>query len=142
MLKSADARREVPTSKRSQRHDSRQPRFFFFGGQVLVPANQDVLVRSVPESRAQADLFGARITHVTPDRGRIRECAREDDRVRYIEATGEGVAAARNQGIAAARAPLVAPLDADDLWLPTKLERELTRLGGAGDDAVLAYTWT
>ena len=72
----------------------------------------------------------------------VAECANEDDRVRYIEATGEGVAAARNQGIAVARAALVAPLDADDLWLPTKLERELARLGAAGDDAVLAYTWT
>ncbi len=46
-----------------------------------------------------------------------------DPRVRVIrkERNG-GVGAARNTALAAARAPLVAQLDADDLWLETHLE--------------------
>src|ERR1700689_22957 len=36
-----------------------------------------------------------------------------------------GPAAARNCGVAIARAPLIAFLDSDDLWAPTKLERQL-----------------
>jgi glycosyltransferase involved in cell wall biosynthesis len=36
-----------------------------------------------------------------------------------------GPAAARNRGVALAGAPLIAFLDSDDLWTPTKLERQL-----------------
>jgi len=44
-------------------------------------------------------------------------------RVERIE--HRGPAAARNRGVAIARAPLIAFLDSDDLWSPTKLERQL-----------------
>jgi glycosyltransferase involved in cell wall biosynthesis len=36
-----------------------------------------------------------------------------------------GPAAARNRGVEMARAPMIAFLDSDDLWAPTKLERQL-----------------
>ncbi|MGH7781957.1 MAG: glycosyltransferase family 2 protein [Candidatus Binataceae bacterium] len=44
-------------------------------------------------------------------------------RVERIE--NRGVAAARNRGVALARAPLIAFLDSDDLWMPSKLARQL-----------------
>ena len=58
-----------------------------------------------------------------------------DDTVGVLEAIGGGVrllrqpnggpAAARNAGIAVTTAPLIAFLDADDEWLPAKLEMQM-----------------
>lgn len=48
-----------------------------------------------------------------------------DPRVRGYRLDHLGQPAAKNVGIRLARAPLIAFLDADDLWLPAKLERQL-----------------
>ena len=49
-------------------------------------------------------------------------------RPRVLHQPNLGPAAARNRGIQAAQADLVAFLDSDDLWLPTKLERFVNAL--------------
>ena len=46
----------------------------------------------------------------------------EDFRIRLIQQENRGVSVARNRGIEAARAELIAFLDADDEWLPQHLE--------------------
>lgn len=51
--------------------------------------------------------------------------------VRYIAQDNAGASAARNTGIRAATAPLVAFLDSDDLWLPGKLARQCAQLRAA-----------
>lgn len=69
-----------------------------------------------------------------------RENAKQDDRIRVIEQDNAGVAAARNAGAEAARGRFIAPLDADDLWHPTKLSRQLAVF--ERDPATgLVYTW-
>src|SRR5262249_54205625 len=47
-----------------------------------------------------------------------------EPRIKYERTEHVGQPAAKNHGIRLSRAPLVAFLDADDLWLPRKLERQ------------------
>lgn len=60
-------------------------------------------------------------------RQRILECMESGDgRIRLIsKPKNEGAARARNTGIEASKGRYVAFLDADDLWMPDKLEKEL-----------------
>ncbi|MFL5242852.1 MAG: glycosyltransferase [Gemmataceae bacterium] len=51
-----------------------------------------------------------------------------DSRLQYVRVNHLGQPAAKNTAIRLAQAPLIAFLDADDLWLPNKLEQQLALL--------------
>jgi len=57
--------------------------------------------------------------------GTVAALATFGDRIRVHQQANGGVAKARNTGVALATGTWVAFLDADDLWLPTKIERQL-----------------
>jgi glycosyltransferase involved in cell wall biosynthesis len=77
--------------------------------------------------------------------------AADTSRIRYLEHPGHanrGMSASRNHGIAYATGEYLAFLDADDVWLPHKLERHVRLLDRHPDAAMVYgapvywYNWT
>ena len=59
--------------------------------------------------------------------------AANDSRIRFFEQpTNQGAAHARNRSLVEARGRYVAYLDADDIWLPAKLERQVAFMQECG----------
>lgn len=57
----------------------------------------------------------------------IKDYAKKDKRIKYIDAfTEQSAAYARNQSIDQAKGRFIAFLDSDDLWLPEKLEIQIS----------------
>lgn len=63
-----------------------------------------------------------------------------DPRIRYIYQENQGLSAARNTGIDLAQGRYVALLDADDLWEPTKLEKQVAYLE-ANPEVGMVHSW-
>jgi len=114
---------------------------------VVIPLfnKEDGIGRALASIRAQSrqDYEVVVVNDGSTDDGpRIVEAAAaDDDRVRLHSQANAGVSAARNRGIAAARAGLVAFLDADDEWLPDYLETVLALRDGFPSCEVLATSY-
>jgi glycosyltransferase involved in cell wall biosynthesis len=65
--------------------------------------------------------------------------AQQDARIDLLQQTNQGVAAARNLGILAGRAELIALTDADDIWHPTKIEKQLALFEQEGPALSFVY---
>ncbi len=63
-----------------------------------------------------------------------------DPRFKLISQENRGASAARNTGLAHAQGDYIAFLDADDLWEPTKLAKQIAVLD-ANAEVGLVYTW-
>jgi glycosyltransferase involved in cell wall biosynthesis len=65
-----------------------------------------------------------------------------DSRITLIKQPNSGVAAARNAAIAVGTGNFVAPVDADDLWHPRKIEKQIEAMRRGGAKVGLVYTWS
>lgn len=79
--------------------------------------------------------------HSTDDTPRVT-AAFSDPRIRVIRhESNQRAVATGNTGLAQVRGRYVAFLDDDDIWLPTKLERQVSALDAAAPDVAWVYAW-
>jgi glycosyltransferase involved in cell wall biosynthesis len=72
----------------------------------------------------------------------VQEFAQRDRRLRLLCQANSGVAAARNRAIRASHGEYIAPIDADDIWFPRKLEKQIECLLQADLEVGLVYAWS
>jgi glycosyltransferase involved in cell wall biosynthesis len=72
----------------------------------------------------------------------VEAIALNDNRVRLFRISKTGVAAARNLGITESGGDLIAPLDADDLWHPEKIARQVALMNSSSADVGVVYCWS
>lgn len=63
------------------------------------------------------------------------------ERIRIVDQANAGPPRARNNGLAAVRGEFVAFLDADDIWLPTKLSAQVAHLRAHEDTDTVFTRW-
>jgi glycosyltransferase involved in cell wall biosynthesis len=71
----------------------------------------------------------------------VRQLQSRDSRLFLYQQENRGSADARNSGIAHAKGELIAFLDADDLWHPTKIEKQVSAFQ-RDPNIGLVYTWS
>lgn len=76
----------------------------------------------------------------TPDI--VRQFAERDPRVHLLQQANGGVAAARNFGIQHAQGEFIAPIDADDLWYPENLAKQVNCALAGGANLGVVYSWS
>ncbi|MBW4681915.1 MAG: glycosyltransferase family 2 protein [Microcoleus vaginatus WJT46-NPBG5] len=72
----------------------------------------------------------------------VRAIIQQDARVFLFQQSNAGVAAARNLGIQKSRGEYIAPIDADDIWYPQNLEKQVRCLLEAGPSVGVVYSWS
>ncbi|GET35682.1 glycosyltransferase family 2 protein [Microseira wollei] len=72
----------------------------------------------------------------------VQSIAQEDRRVRLLQQPNAGVAAARNLGIQKSRGEFVAPIDADDIWYPQNIEKQVKCIIESDSSVGLVYSWS
>jgi glycosyltransferase involved in cell wall biosynthesis len=111
---------------------------------VVIPAyNQGEFLLEAIDSALSQTLSAVEVIVVddgsTDDTPRI--AASFGDRIVYLRQPNQGLAAARNTGIRAARAPLLQFLDSDDALYPDSLERACEAADLHPDASVFTTTW-
>ncbi len=72
----------------------------------------------------------------------VESLARQDSRIHLYRTPNRGPSAARNFGVSKARGAYLAPLDADDIWLPEKLAWQFNVMRHAQKTVGVVYCWS
>jgi glycosyltransferase involved in cell wall biosynthesis len=72
----------------------------------------------------------------------VQHMADVDPRIRLLRKANGGLVSARNYGIAHAGGEFIAPIDADDLWHPEKIKKQVAVMRDRGDQVGLVYCWS
>lgn len=113
---------------------------------VIIPAyNAEKTIRHTLQSAASQTFNQLEIIVVddgSTDRTAeiVEAFATSDPRISLLRQQNQGVAVARNLAIHAAKGEFIAPLDADDVWHPTKLEKQHS-LFQSRPSLGLVYAW-
>ena len=95
---------------------------------VIIPThNRAAMLRQALESVRLQEMEGVEIIVVDDGStdGTPQVVQELQPGIVYLKQSQQGVAAARNLGIRHSRAPYIAFLDSDDLWLPGKLKKQI-----------------
>lgn len=99
---------------------------------VIATIGRPSLTCAIRSTLAQTHPVDEILVVAEPD---VRMCLPPDDRIRVLTAGAqEGPARSRQRGIDTARGTVVALLDDDDLWQPTKLARQLAAVADFDGD--------
>jgi glycosyltransferase involved in cell wall biosynthesis len=71
----------------------------------------------------------------------VQQKALEDNRITFLQQQNQGVAAARNLAIQQAKGEYIAPIDADDIWYPLKLEKQVACMLEGGSRVGIVSSW-
>jgi glycosyltransferase involved in cell wall biosynthesis len=66
----------------------------------------------------------------------------KDHRIQLLHQNQSGVAAARNTAIQKAKGQFIAPIDADDIWHPQNIEKQVQCMLDAEPSVGLVYAWS
>lgn len=108
---------------------------------VVIPAfnSEQTIERAVASVRAQTTSASEIIVVDDGSRIPVESVLRDRDAgLRIVRQANAGAAAARNTGIREARGEWIAFLDADDEWLPSRLEAQMSALAQHPD---LGFLW-
>ena len=72
----------------------------------------------------------------------VEDIATKDSRVTLLRQQNSGVAKARNSAIVNAKGEYIAPIDADDIWYPQKIEKQIEVFLNSEPSVGLVYAWS
>jgi glycosyltransferase involved in cell wall biosynthesis len=72
----------------------------------------------------------------------IKIFGQKDSRIILLQQLNTGVAAARNLAIQKSKGEYIAPIDADDIWYPPNLEKQIEYLTKSEPTVGVVYSWS
>lgn len=93
------------------------------------------MVENVLQSKLIVGDIGDRTAEI------VKSIAQTDHRIIFLQQPNSGVAAARNLAIARSSGEFIAPIDADDIWYPENIAKQVQQM--QSDSSVgLVYSWS